>query len=232
MAKIHPAIAGHVMEENDKLRELLRDCRMIVREVGYPKLAASIDAALSQQAEPTDTYTAVDMATAAAQGFRDGQAAVEQDTAQDEQEAPVVVATAILGGIYQGGSGPELGEIDIEVCTPALEELQCETVNSYDDVFLPLMPVAQHERIVAALTRPAQTEQQKDGWISVEDRLPEAREGTRYLVARDCGNGTLKGISVGFLLGGEWHISDDVRSFRDMGYRVTHWQLLPAAPDD
>ncbi|MEW6316275.1 MAG: hypothetical protein AB1670_07770 [Pseudomonadota bacterium] len=41
-------------------------------------------AALSQQAEPTDTYTAVDMATAAAQGFRDGQAAVEQAAAQDE----------------------------------------------------------------------------------------------------------------------------------------------------
>ncbi len=31
---------------------------------------------------PDDTYTAVDMATAAAQGFRDGQAAVEQSTAQ------------------------------------------------------------------------------------------------------------------------------------------------------
>ena len=114
--------------------------------------------------EPTDAFTATDMATAAAQGFRDGQAAVEQDTAQDEQEAPVVVATAILGGIYQGGSGPELGEIDIEVCMPALEALQCEMVNSYDDVFLPLMPVAQHERIVAALTRPAQTEQQPVGY--------------------------------------------------------------------
>ncbi len=35
---------------------------------------------------PTDTYTAVDMATAAAQGFRDGQAAVEQAAAQDEAE--------------------------------------------------------------------------------------------------------------------------------------------------
>jgi len=37
------------------------------------------------QPDPTDTYTAVDMATAAAQGFRDGQAAVEQAPAQDEQ---------------------------------------------------------------------------------------------------------------------------------------------------
>lgn len=42
-------------------------------------------AALSHQAEPTDTYTAVDMATAAAQGFRDGQAAAEQAAAQDER---------------------------------------------------------------------------------------------------------------------------------------------------
>ncbi|GEM_PF-4264599 len=36
---------------------------------------------------PDDTYTAVDMATAAAQGFRDGQAAVEPAAAQDEQPA-------------------------------------------------------------------------------------------------------------------------------------------------
>jgi hypothetical protein len=43
-------------------------------------------AALSQQAEPTDTFTAVDMATAAAQGFRDGQAAVEQAPAEDEHQ--------------------------------------------------------------------------------------------------------------------------------------------------
>lgn len=42
-------------------------------------------ATLSNQAEPTDTYTAVDMATAAAQGFRDGQAAVEPAPEQDEQ---------------------------------------------------------------------------------------------------------------------------------------------------
>jgi len=44
-------------------------------------------ATLSKQAEPTDTYTATDMATAAAQAFRDGQAAVEQAAAQGEQPA-------------------------------------------------------------------------------------------------------------------------------------------------
>jgi|GEM_PF-1198208 len=40
-------------------------------------------AVIEAQAEPTETYTAVDMATAPAQGFRDGQAAVEQAAAQD-----------------------------------------------------------------------------------------------------------------------------------------------------
>lgn len=44
-------------------------------------------AVIEAQAEPTDTYTAVDMATAAAQGFRDGQAAMEQAAAQDEKAA-------------------------------------------------------------------------------------------------------------------------------------------------
>lgn len=51
---------------------------------------------------PTDTYTAVDMATAAAQGFRDGQAAVEQDTAQDDQEVAAVI------GFYEGEREPRL----------------------------------------------------------------------------------------------------------------------------
>ncbi|MDV5861341.1 Lar family restriction alleviation protein [Pseudomonas mendocina] len=74
-------------------------------------------------------------------------------------DEPLVVATAILGGLFHGGSGPELGDIDVEVCTPHLEKIQCETVNSSDDVFLPLMTVAQHERIVAALSA-----QQSDPW--------------------------------------------------------------------
>jgi len=134
----------------------------------------------------SDTYTAVEMATAAAQGFRDGQAAVEQAPAQDEREAPAVVATAILGGLFHGGSGPELGEIDIEVCTPALEAIQCETVNSSDDVFLPLMTVAQHERIVASLARPAQTEEQPE-----QSRLAELPYQTLFdaiAAATEAGN--------------------------------------------
>ncbi|MTI92142.1 MAG: hypothetical protein FH750_12315 [Pseudomonas stutzeri] len=177
---------GAAKAENERLREVLSRIANLPMyhcstENDYRLSAAKAMAvaALSQQAEPTDTFTAVDMATAAAQGFRDGQAAVEQAPAPDEREAPVVVATAILGGIYHGGSGPELGEIDIEVCMPALEALQCETVNGYDDVFLPLMTVAQHERIVAALTRPAQTEQQPVCWAS-STALAKLRNGRNY----------------------------------------------------
>ncbi|WP_312139970.1 hypothetical protein [Stutzerimonas nitrititolerans] len=90
---IHPAVAEHVMEENARLREVLRciaDLPMdrCSTENDYRLSAAKAIAlgALSQQAEPTDTFTAVDMATAAAQGFRDGQAAVEQAAAQGERE--------------------------------------------------------------------------------------------------------------------------------------------------
>ena len=67
-------------------------------------------------------------------------------------DEPLVVATAILGGLFHGGSGPELGDIDVEVCTPHLEKIQCETVDSSDDVFMPLMTVAQHQRIVASIS--------------------------------------------------------------------------------
>ena len=52
--------------------------------------------------EPTDTFTAVDMATAAAQAFRDGQAAGEPAPAQDEQEVAAVI------GFYEGEREPRL----------------------------------------------------------------------------------------------------------------------------
>lgn len=78
---------GAAKAELEKLRGLLRELREITSEYAWDvDLEAKVDAALSQQAEPTDTYTAVEMATAAAQGFRDGQEAVEQAPAQDERE--------------------------------------------------------------------------------------------------------------------------------------------------
>ncbi|MHB0763826.1 hypothetical protein ACYCFC_05500 [Stutzerimonas sp. NM35] len=103
MTKIHPAIAGHAMEENERLRGLLRELREITSEYAWDAdLEARVDAALSRQADPADTFTAVDMATAAAQGFRDGQAAVEQAAAQDDQEVAAVI------GFYEGEREPRL----------------------------------------------------------------------------------------------------------------------------
>lgn len=96
------------------------------------------------KAEPTDTYTAVDMATAAAQGFRDGQAAVEPAAAQDERKT-FEVEIPDISAIYDGRSFIPYRSLE------AGERL---------------MTVAQHLRIEkqlrAELTRPAQTEQQPD----------------------------------------------------------------------
>jgi hypothetical protein len=83
---------GAAKAENEAMRILLRESYsellVMKTEVGFRgktlDLIDRIDTFLSQQPEPTDTYTAVDMATAAAQGFRDGQAAVEQAAVQDE----------------------------------------------------------------------------------------------------------------------------------------------------
>lgn len=82
---------GAAKAENERLREVLSRIANLPMyhcstENDYRLSAAKAMAvaALSQQAEPTDTYTAVDMATAAAKGFRDGQAAVEQAAAQGE----------------------------------------------------------------------------------------------------------------------------------------------------
>jgi len=87
---------GAAKAENDRLRGLLReafDSLCDGLEDGPQEaqwslrdraLAFRIKDALSQQPEPIDTYTAVEMATAAAQGFRDGQAAVDPAPAQGE----------------------------------------------------------------------------------------------------------------------------------------------------
>lgn len=64
-------------------------------------------------------------------------------------EEPLVVATAILGGLFHGGSGPELGDIGIEPDMRALERVQCELVNSSDDAHIELVDrriLAQHRQ--------------------------------------------------------------------------------------
>ena len=126
---------GAAKAENEMLRELLRDVEFRGALTGWePGLIGQITAALAQQAEPTDTYTAVDMATAAAQGFRDGQAAVEQAPAQDETEP-----------VYQF-QWREIGEGDWMACSHSWFRF-CEAS-------------PEHDTRVVEVARPAQTEQQ------------------------------------------------------------------------
>lgn len=89
--------------------------------------------AFPDSSEPTDTYTAVDMATAAAQGFRDGQAAVEPAPAQDERELPPPYGWVSVGKFFT----------DREKAIEAAEKTPCIEVYSRPQM----------------LTRPAQTEQ-------------------------------------------------------------------------
>lgn len=148
-------------------------------------------------AEPNDTFTAVDMATAAAQGFRDGQAAVEQATAKDEREA--FEAHMRMGGY----SNPEKHQ-DGSYVSSAMElwwqgwkaratrtaqtEQQPEkdaqadryTVGdlTYEKVFKAagLTNLSDLQAVLDAVeTAIAQLEQ--GGWISVEERLPEPGMG-------------------------------------------------------
>ncbi|WP_312964521.1 hypothetical protein [Stutzerimonas kunmingensis] len=106
---------GAAKAENDRLRGLLRQLRALLANSSYrisgtAAFLHSIDAALSQQPEPTDTYTAVEMATAAAQGFRDGQAAVEPAAAQDDQYPPCDYCGVIPDHHPWHGSGMFNGE--------------------------------------------------------------------------------------------------------------------------
>ncbi len=79
---------GAAKAESERLRGLLRDVNDVF-EGQHPApglVIARVRNTLSQQPEPTDTYTAVDMATAAAQGFRDWHKAAPAP-AQDERDA-------------------------------------------------------------------------------------------------------------------------------------------------
>ena len=135
-------------------------------------------------------------------------------------EEPLVVATAILGGLFHGGSGPELGEIDFEPDMKALERIQYELVNSSDDVSLDLMTVAQHKRIVAALSTQQSAPELGDGWIPVSERLPAVAQ--EVIVDSE-----FDGVTAGFLDSyGEWYSPNSDYKLT----RVVAWQPLPAAP--
>jgi len=146
---------GAAKAENDRLRGLLQqvvDCQAehygdgCGLHLSMITLAGRIKDALSHQAEPTDTYTAVDMATAAAQGFRDGQAAMEQAAAQDERECETGgTVSELLAAIMHFGS--EKWAEGRGAADPELANVRA----AWDSVYSLVQDLA---------TRPAQTEQQ------------------------------------------------------------------------
>lgn len=169
---------GAAKAENEKLRGLLRELREITSEYAWDvDLEARVDAALSQQADPTDTYTAVDMATAAAQGFRDGQAAVDPAPAQGE-----------LWAVH--AQGPDelyaaFSRADAEQHAAALNALPMpDDIHVSAVVIVSPWSAAEHWKYLAEqerehatdlraiATRPAQTEQQPIAWATEREGDP------------------------------------------------------------
>lgn len=184
---------GAAKAECERLRELLRDVEFRGLLTGWePGLIGHITAALSQQDEPTDTYTAVDMATAAAQGFRDGQAAMEQAAAQDERECETGgTVSELLAAIMHFGS--EKWAEGRGAADPELANVRA----AWDSVYSLVQDLA---------TRPAQTEQQlvavPEDFQPLEQRpiaypheAMDKLAADRYRVGA-AGAGTLHGFAV------------------------------------
>lgn len=185
---------GAAKAENDRLRGLLREV-IACQSAHYGDgcglhlsmitLAGRIKDALSQQPEQTETFTAVDMATAAAQAFRDGQAAVEQAPVQDEREA--------VERFSPTTSVPHCGRA---------YEVEAYMTEDDDGEY---MTVSQHERIVAALTRPAQTEQQPEqsGKFAMHQRVRKT-SGSEWH-GRICGTYSTSLTPEGYAVESEAH---------------------------
>lgn len=98
----------------------------------------------------------------------------ELEARQSEQPEPAdgveVVATALLGGLFHGGSGPELGDIDIQLNMPALESLQARIVGSSDDVAVDLITLAAHQAEVARLRA------QLERWLELDKQRDAERD--------------------------------------------------------
>lgn len=68
-------------------------------------------------------------------------------------------------------------------------------------------------------------------WMPVES-CPGGN-GVRYLFVRDCGQGTLPAVEMGYMLdaGTEVYMDSTNEPFTKYGYRVTHWTHLPGLPN-
>lgn len=84
----------------------------------------------------------------------------------------------------------------------------------------PLMTVAQHNRIVAAISAQQSAPERGDGWIPVSERLPDIAQ--EVIV-----NSEFDGVTAAFLDSyGEWYSPNSDYKLT----RVVAWKNLPAAP--
>lgn len=170
---------GAAKAEVDRLRGLLEEVHPYVSGCSSD-LWQRCHAALSQQAGPAETteaYTARDMATAAAQGFRDGQAAAEPAPAHDER-------TAFEAWVMQHNTAVREGYDDTDENAP--EDI---CLDRQGGVYIWANAEAAWfawKARSALDTRPAQTEQQpvswqfyQDGkWWNGGDRIKDHRKNT------------------------------------------------------
>lgn len=238
---------GAAKAENERLRGLLRELREITSEYAWDvDLEAKVDAALSTQAEPADTFTAVDMATAAAQGFRDGQAAVEQAPAQDDQYPPCDYCGVIPDHHPWHGSGMFNGEDSphIHACNdcrhllptrPAQTEQQpVGRVLTYEESlrtdgksgpafwFGPLPAGAFLYAAPIAQTAP---QPDQSGWVSASERVPAENDGEVLVLMAD---GTCEIAWASYWHGARTDFAGWTFRDPDEDRTPTHWMPLPA----
>lgn len=137
---------------------------------------------------PDDTYTAVDMATAAAQGFRDGQAAVEPAPAQDELWAVHAQGPDELYAAFGRDDAEQHAAALNALPMPAGIQVSATVIASPWSAAEHWKYLAEQEREHAAelKARAAQTEQQpvswqfyQDGkWWNGDDRIKDHRKNT------------------------------------------------------
>lgn len=95
---------------------------------------------------------------------------------------------------------------------------------------IPLIPRDQVINYVQAAIE-ADRKRRSEPWMPVES-CPGGN-GVRYLFVRDCGQGTLSAVEMGYMLDADTEVYMDSthEPFTKYGYRVTHWTHLPGLPN-
>ena len=202
-------------DEADAQREAA-DAQAIWPGMGPHSAVQLVDAGRASMQFPG--FTAADMATPSAQGFRDGVASL---SANAEEPRNAIDREALIDAIAQGLHGTWH-------CARVWEAWHVGTM-SQDD-FEPVdeseTPTEIADAVLALLAAPPTA--QAEGWIRVDERLPEP-DGP--VLAH---NGKWTGVAA--WMSGEYlepleRWQDEHREFIEMmGPAITHWMPLPPPP--